>query len=84
MVIKGPSHIPYENNKAITWSYDSAVYINGIKQESGSSPSQGPVISNIAGTGGMTRSGRIFGAELSKKTDVIPTKDKGKEVVDTN
>ena len=82
--MKGPSLIPYENNKAVPLSYDSVVYINRVKQEGGPSPSQGPAISNIAGTGGMTRSGRIFGAGLSKKMDVIPTKDKGKAVVDTN
>ena len=62
MVIKGPSRIPYENNKAVPWSNDSAVYINRVKQESGPSPSQRPEISNIAGTRGMTRSGLIFGA----------------------
>ena len=32
----------------------------------------------------MTRSGRIYGAKSSKKTDLVPTKDKGKTVVDTN
>ena len=32
----------------------------------------------------MTRSGRIYGAESSKKTYVFLTKDKGKTVIDTN
>ena len=31
MVIKGPSPIPCESNKAVPWSYDSTVYINGMK-----------------------------------------------------
>ena len=48
MVIKGLSPIPYENDKAVPWSYNSVVYINGVKQESGPSATQGPTISNIA------------------------------------
>ena len=39
MVIKGPSPIPYESNKVVPWSYDSAMYINGLKQEEESSSS---------------------------------------------
>ena len=84
MVIKGTSPISYESNKAVPWSYDSAVYINGVKQESEPSPSQGLGISNIAGTRGMNRSGRIFGVEPSKKKDETPIKDKGKAIVDTS
>ena len=61
MVIRGPSPTPYESDKAIPWSYDSTVYVNGLKQECEPSSSQGPTISNIAGTRGMTHSGRIFG-----------------------
>ena len=57
MVIRGPSSTPYESEKAIPWSYDSTVYVNGLKQECEPSSSQGLAISNIAGIGGMTRSG---------------------------
>ena len=57
MVIKRPSHTPYESDKAVPWGYDSTVYVNGLKQEFELSSRQGPAISNIAGTGGMTRSG---------------------------
>ena len=84
MVIKGPSLTPYENNKAVPWSYDSAVYINGLKQENEPLSSQGPAISNIAGTWGMTRSGRVFGSEPPKKKDATSIKDKGKAVVETS
>ena len=57
MVTRGPSPTPYESNKAVSWSYDSTIYVNGLKQECESSTSQEPTITNIAGTGGMTRSG---------------------------
>ena len=57
MIIKGPSPTPYESDKAVPSSYDSAVYVNGLKQENEPSSSQGPIISNIAGTRGMICSG---------------------------
>ena len=66
-VIRGPSTTPYKSDKELPWSYDSTVYVNGLKQECESSTSQEPVISNIAGTKGMTHSGRIFGSELQKR-----------------
>ena len=84
MIIKGPSPIPYESNKAVPWSYDSVVYINRVKQEDGPSSSQGPTISNIAGIGGITWSGRVFGSEPPKKKDETSIKDKGKAVVEAS
>ena len=61
MVVREPSPTPYESNKAVSWSYDSTAYINGLNQECEPSISQGPTITNIAGTGGMTHSDRIYG-----------------------
>ena len=91
MVTRGPSPTPYKNDKAVPWSYDSIVYVNGLKQECESSSSQGPVISNIVGTGGMTRSGWIFGSEPQKKDDVAVKRkndtlvnNKGKAVVEAS
>ena len=60
MVIKRPYPIPYKNDKAVPWSYDPAVYVNGSKQEYKPSSSQEPAISNIEGTEGITRNGRVF------------------------
>ena len=57
IVIRGPSPTRYECNKAVPWSYDSTVYLNGLKQECEPLTSQGPAITNIEGT----RSGQIYG-----------------------
>ena len=61
VVIRGRSPTPYESNKAVPWSYDSIVYVNGLRKECELSTSQGPAITNIAGTGGITRSVQIYG-----------------------
>ena len=91
MVIRGPSPTPYKSDKEVPWSYESTVYVNGLKQECESLTSQGLAISNIGGTGGINRSGRIFGSEPQKKNDVVVEnkndtfeKDKGKAVVEAN
>lgn len=52
LVIKGPSPTPYESEKKLPWSYDATIYMNGQKQEH--------AITNIVGTWGITRSGRIY------------------------
>ena len=72
MVIKGPSPIPYKSDKEVPWSYDSTVYVNGSKQECEPSSGREPAISNIAGTGGITRSGRVFGNKPLEKNTNVP------------
>ena len=71
MVIRGPSPTLYKSNKVVPWGYDSTVYVNGLKQECEPSTSQGHVVTNIAGTGGMTCTGRIYGSERQTKNDII-------------
>ena len=75
--------IPPTSNdlKAVPWEYN-LVYIHGKRYECPPVGEQN--VPNIAGTSNMTRSGRIYGVEPSKKTDLIPTKDKRTTVVDTN
>ena len=61
--------------------YDIIVYVNVIKKECEPLTSQEPTITNIAGTGGMTRSGQIYGPKQQKKDDIM-VKDKGKVMVE--
>ncbi|XP_058763854.1 uncharacterized protein LOC131637289 [Vicia villosa] len=75
LVIEEPYPTPYESDKTVPWSYDTTVYINGQKQE--------PAIINIAGTGGITRSGRVYAPDLQEK-DKNPTKDKGKAIAEAS
>ena len=72
MVIYPPIQIPYESTKAVPWNYAPAVQVGGkpiVLKE--------PDVVNIAGTSGMTRSGRIFSPEVLQnkvveKTSVPP------------
>ena len=48
------------------------VYVNGLKQEYEPLTSQGPEITNIAETWGMTHGGRIYSPEPLKKSVSYP------------
>ena len=67
----------------VLWNYATTVYVNGLKQECEPSTSQGPAITNIAGTGGITCSGRVYGPEKQNKDDIV-VKDRGKALVETS
>ncbi|KAG2394489.1 RNA-directed DNA polymerase-like protein [Vigna angularis] len=58
-VIHAPVPFPYKSDKVVPWRYGTHVVDEGQCIESHSS-SQDPVVENISGIGGMTRSGRIF------------------------
>ncbi|XP_052734034.1 uncharacterized protein LOC108321519 [Vigna angularis] len=59
VVIHTPVPFPYKSEKAVPWRYETHVVDEGQCIESHFS-SQDPVVENISGIGGMTRSGRIF------------------------
>ena len=59
MVITVPTLFPYNDTKEVPWVYDSSVYIHGPKIQEEPMKSNDPIIS-IVGTGGVTRSGRVF------------------------
>ncbi|XP_052736650.1 uncharacterized protein LOC128197859 [Vigna angularis] len=59
IVIHTPVPFPYKSKKVVPWRYGTHVVDEGQCIESHFS-SQDPVVENISGIGGMTRSGRIF------------------------
>ncbi|XP_050920203.1 uncharacterized protein LOC127137822 [Lathyrus oleraceus] len=50
-----PTLFPYQNAKAVPWNYETTTYLGGKEIRIPDTE-----IVNIAGTGGMTRSGRVF------------------------
>lgn len=50
-----PSLFPYQNTKAVPWNYEAITYLGGKKIRIPDTE-----IVNIAGAGGMTRSGHVF------------------------
>lgn len=70
-----PTLFPYQNTKAVPWNYETTTYVGG--KEICIPDTE---IVNIAGTGGMTRSGRVFAPKythrLSQTPTVIPPKEK--------
>ncbi|XP_050919393.1 uncharacterized protein LOC127136926 [Lathyrus oleraceus] len=80
LTITIPTPFPYENTKAVPWTYDSVVYIHGRKIEDEPLAFKDPIV-NIVGTGGVTRSGIIF-APMSPTNENGGTsrKDKGKQI----
>ncbi|XP_027905771.1 uncharacterized protein LOC114165323 [Vigna unguiculata] len=59
ITIQAPSSFPYKSEKAVPWKYGARV--SGGEQRTEGQPTNGePVVENISGIGGMTRSGRIF------------------------
>ena len=59
ITVLGP--LPYESNKAVPWHYGADVYVLGVKQEF----KTGTSISNITGPSKVTRSGRLFSADIA-------------------
>ncbi|XP_058741110.1 uncharacterized protein LOC131613458 [Vicia villosa] len=81
LIITKPGPIPYSSDKAVPWSYGNDVYIHGVKQEAlNDEPVKipNPDIDNIVGTSKVTRSGRIFSAEISPDANTstqVPVSD---------
>lgn len=60
LTVQTPAPFPYRSDSAVPWRYDVEVV----------APSSTQTISNIAGVGGMTRSGRCYTPEeLEKKRE---------------
>lgn len=53
--IRVPAPFPYQDSKAVPWKYDATISIGGKEIQFSDTE-----IINIAGTYGMTRSGRVF------------------------
>ncbi|XP_073225565.1 uncharacterized protein [Cicer arietinum] len=65
IIVQAPTSFPYENNKAVPWSYE-------VNPQSGdSSKHQGTDVANISGIGGMIRSGRVYTPEQLRKKEGI-------------
>ncbi|XP_058752438.1 uncharacterized protein LOC131625608 [Vicia villosa] len=86
LMIAVPGPIPYESEKAIPWHYGSDVYYYGTKEER--EPSKEKFVEasvantdNFAGTGRITRSGRVFSPQLVQNNADASAKAKGKQVV---
>ncbi|XP_050877043.1 uncharacterized protein LOC127080791 [Lathyrus oleraceus] len=80
IIITVPTPFLYVDTKAVPWVYETSVYIHGQKIQEEPLKSNDPMI-NITGTGGITRSGRIFALTLTPIGTINPsTSDKGKQV----
>ncbi|XP_058733544.1 uncharacterized protein LOC131605170 [Vicia villosa] len=86
LMITVPGPIPYESEKAIPWHYGSDVYYYGTKEEG--EPSKEKLVEAsvantdyFAGTGRITRSGRVFSPQLIQNNADALAKAKGKQVV---
>ncbi|XP_058783976.1 uncharacterized protein LOC131658727 [Vicia villosa] len=84
IVVPGP--IPYESEKAFPWHYGSDVYYYGTKEEG--EPSKEKLVEdavantdNFAGTGRITRSGRVFSPQPIQNNADALAKAKGKQVM---
>ncbi|KAJ1420104.1 hypothetical protein SESBI_14542 [Sesbania bispinosa] len=58
ITIQVPTSFPYKDNKAVPWRYDVEVLVGD--RQVGETNVDTPNVTNIAGVGGMTRSGRIY------------------------
>ena len=59
ITIQAPSSFPYKSEKDVPWK--CGAYVLGEEQQTEGQPTNGePVVENISGIVGMTRSGRIF------------------------
>ncbi|XP_050883778.1 uncharacterized protein LOC127086990 [Lathyrus oleraceus] len=84
IIITVPTLFPYVDTKAVPWVYDTSIYIHGQKSQEEPLKFSDPMI-NITGTGGITRSGRIFAPILTPIGTINPsTSDKGKQIDGTN
>ncbi|XP_058784596.1 uncharacterized protein LOC131659422 [Vicia villosa] len=86
LMITVPGPIPYESEKAIPWHYGSDVYYYGTKEEGELSEEKSVEAAvantdNFAGTGRITRSGRVFSPQPIQNNADALAKAKGKQVV---
>ena len=59
--IQVPKDFSYKDNKAVPWKYDIEVSVKGGDvNQSKNTREEAPDVTNIAGIGGMTQSGRIY------------------------
>ncbi|XP_027187892.1 uncharacterized protein [Cicer arietinum] len=76
IIVQAPTFFPYENNKAVPWSYEVTSHL--FNHQSGdSSKYQGTDVTNISGIGGMTRSGRVYTPEQLREKEGHGEKGKG-------
>ena len=84
LAITKPGPLPYESEKVVPWHYGLDVYYHGVKQEDVSSSAKKDDVSdianteNIAGSGGMTRSGRFFSNLTIQLNAEVVARAKGK------
>ncbi|XP_050919291.1 uncharacterized protein LOC127136815 [Lathyrus oleraceus] len=71
-----PSLFPYQNTKAVPWNYETTTYLGGKEIRIPDTE-----IVNIAGAGGMTRSGRVFAPKYTPRVSPAPTVIPPKEKV---
>ncbi|XP_020221065.1 uncharacterized protein LOC109803801 [Cajanus cajan] len=80
ITIQVPRAFPYKDNKVVPWRYGAKVCIDASEERLDATD-----ITNVAGIGGMTRSGRIYTLEelkIKQAKEVEKSHEKGKEVVD--
>ncbi|KAJ1430510.1 hypothetical protein SESBI_07649 [Sesbania bispinosa] len=81
ITIQVPTSFPYKDNKAVPWRYDVEVLVGD--RQVGETNVDTPNVTNIAGVGGMTRSGRIYTPDefrTTQSSEVTKEKEKGKEM----
>jgi len=75
LTIHVPSPFPFETSNAVPWNYDTKIFVGNSsgKQVEVTPGFNDPAITNISGTSGMTRSGRIYtpGELLKGKEKVV-------------
>lgn len=80
LLIIMPTPFSFENTKAVSWIYDSTVYIDGHKVQEELVASNEPMV-NITGIGGVTISGRIFAlVPLVIENGGTSNQDEGKQI----
>ncbi|KAI5400179.1 hypothetical protein KIW84_065199 [Lathyrus oleraceus] len=73
--IKMPAHFPYKSDKVVLWGYETTIIVNGVEKPLFNNK----VVTNIADTSGLTRSGRVFTlANLRGGKTVAEKLDNGK------
>ncbi|XP_050876611.1 uncharacterized protein LOC127080324 [Lathyrus oleraceus] len=71
-----PTPSPYQNTKAVPWNYETTTYLGGKEICIPDTK-----IVDITGTGGMTRSGRVFAPKYTHRVSPAPTVISPKEKV---
>ncbi|XP_050893526.1 uncharacterized protein LOC127100414 [Lathyrus oleraceus] len=74
-----PTPFPYQNTKAVPWNYETTTYLVGKEIRIPDTK-----IINIARTGGMTQSGRVFAPNYTPRVSPTPTFIPPKEKVIDN